>query len=152
MNKIFQQLDQARQASQQAQKRSKLEQKKLASIKKSKAKKKAPAQPTGVKAAPKAHSGGNGSAEAAYVAAIQSAVTKAWLRPDNIPSGSVCPIHIVQIPGGQVVSVTIEPACPFDAAGRRSVKNAVLRAQPLPYKGFEKAFRSNLTLKFKVTN
>lgn len=153
LNKIFEQLDKARQASQKAAKQSDLEQQKLAQLKDlKKAKKKAPPRPAGVKQAKKARTGSNGTATAAYKAAIQNAVTQAWLRPDNIPEGAVCPIHIVQIPGGQVISVTIEPSCPFDAAARRSVKNAVLRAQPLPYKGFEKSFSSNLTLNFKVKN
>lgn len=153
LDKILQQLDQAQQASDKAAKQSNLEKQKLAQLKDlKKAKKDAPAQPAGVKQADKARSGSNGTSTAAYKAAIQNAVTQAWLRPDNIPSGAVCPIHIVQIPGGQVASVTIEPSCPFDAAARRSVKTAVLRAQPLPYKGFEDAFRSDLTLNFKVTN
>lgn len=153
LDKIFEQLDKARQASEKASRQSSLEKQKLAQLKDlKKAKKKAPPRPAGVKSAKKARSGSNGTATAAYKSAIQNAVTQAWLRPDNIPSGAVCPIHIVQIPGGQVVSVTIEPSCPFDAAARRSVKNAVLRAQPLPYKGFEKAFTSNLTLNFKVEN
>lgn len=153
LDKLLQQLDKAQQASDKAAKQSSLDKQKLAQLKDlKKAKKDAPAQPDGVKQADKARSGSNGTSTAAYEAAIQNAVTQAWLRPDNIPSGVVCPIHIVQIPGGQVVSVTIEPGCPFGAAARRSVKTAVLRAQPLPYKGFEDAFRSDLTLNFKVTD
>ncbi|HET7268204.1 MAG TPA: cell envelope integrity protein TolA [Oleiagrimonas sp.] len=153
LDKLLQQLDKARQASEKAAKQSNLEKQKLAQLKDlKKAKKDATAQPDGVKQADKARSGSNGTSTAAYKAAIQNAVTQAWLRPDNIRSGAVCRIHIVQIPGGQVASVTIDPSCPFDAAARRSVKTAVLRAQPLPYKGFEDAFRSNLTLNFKVTN
>ncbi|HET6587670.1 MAG TPA: cell envelope integrity protein TolA [Oleiagrimonas sp.] len=153
LDKILKQLDQARNQSQHASRQSDLEKQKLAQLKDlKKAKSKAPPQPAGVNEAKQARSGSNGTSNDAYEAAIQNAVTQAWLRPDNIPEGAVCPIHIVQIPGGQVISVTIEPSCPFDAAGRRSVKNAVLRAQPLPYKGFEKAFRSDITLNFKVNN
>lgn len=153
LDKILKQLDQARSQSEHASRQSDLEKQKLAQLKDLKqAKSKAPPQPAGVNAAKQARSGTNGTSSDAYEAAIQNAVTQAWLRPDNIPEGAVCPIHIVQIPGGQVISVTIEPSCPFDAAGRRSVKNAVLRAQPLPYKGFEKAFRSDITLNFKVNN
>lgn len=153
LDKILKQLDQARSQSEHASRQSDLEKQKLAQLKDLKqAKSKAPPQPAGVNAAKQARSGTNGTSNDAYEAAIQNAVTQAWLRPDNIPEGVVCPIHIVQIPGGQVISVTIEPSCPFDAAGRRSVKNAVLRAQPLPYKGFEKAFRSDVTLNFKVNH
>lgn len=153
LDKIFQQLAKARSQSEDANRRSELEKQKLAQLKDlKKTDKKAPAQPAGVKQAKQARSGNNGTSTDAYIAAIQNAVTQAWLRPDNIPDGSVCPIHIVQIPGGQVISVTIDPRCPFGAAARRSVKNAVLRAQPLPYKGYEKEFESNLTLNFKVNN
>lgn len=153
LDDIFKQLDQARNRSDAASRQSDLEKQKLAQLKDAeKAKAKAPPQPAGVEQAEKARSGSNGTSNDAYEAAIQNAVTLAWLRPDNIPDGAVCPIHIVQIPGGQVVSVSIEPSCPFNAAARRSVKNAVLRAQPLPYKGFEKSFRSDITLNFKVNN
>ncbi|KGI77014.1 cell envelope integrity protein TolA [Oleiagrimonas soli] len=85
-----------------------------------------------------------------YQAAIQNAVTQAWLRPDNIPAGTTCKIDIVQIIGGQVISANVEPSCPFDAAARRSVENAVMRASPLPYRGFEKVFARRLTLHFMV--
>ncbi len=153
LDKIFEQLDKARDQREKASQRSDLEEQKLAQLKDiKKAEAKAPPQPAGVEQAEKARSGSNGTSDDAYEAAIQNAVTQAWLRPDNIPEGTVCPIHIVQIPGGQVVSVTIEPSCPFNAAARRSVKNAVLRAQPLPYEGFEKSFRSDITLNFKVTH
>ncbi|HEX7342472.1 MAG TPA: cell envelope integrity protein TolA [Rhodanobacteraceae bacterium] len=152
LNKIFQQMAQTRQALHHADSRNRLEQQKLAQLKDLKKADQAPPQVPGVKVTEQAQSGGNGTDEDAYKAAIQNAVTQAWLRPDNIPEGAVCPIHIVQIPGGQVVSVTIDPSCPFDAAAKLSVKNAVLRAQPLPYKGYAKVFQSDLTLNFKVTN
>lgn len=152
LDDIFKQLDQAKQSREHASKQSKLEQQKLAQLKdlKEKTDAKAPPREEGVKQADKAQSGNNGSDDDAYKAAVQNAVTQAWLRPDNIPAGSVCPIHIVQIPGGQVVSVSIGSQCPFDEAAKRSVKNAVLRAQPLPYKGYEDAFRTDITLNFTV--
>jgi len=83
-----------------------------------------------------------------YVAAIQNAVTPNWTRPDNMPSVP-CDVHIVQSPGGDVLSATVDPSCPYDEAGRRSVENAVLRTKTLPYKGFEKVFRRNLTFTFR---
>jgi colicin import membrane protein len=151
IDKLMKELNASQKSSAEAARQSKLEQQKLAQLKDlAKAKSKAPEQPKGVKQAKQTRTGSQGTAEDAYKAAIQNAVTQNWLRPDNIPGGAVCPIHIVQIPGGQVISVTIESSCPFDAAAKRSVKNAVLRAQPLPYKGFEKAFRSDITLNFKV--
>lgn len=83
-----------------------------------------------------------------YAAAIQNAVTPNWLRPDNI-AAVACKVHIVQSPGGDVVSATVDSSCPYDEAGRRSVENAVLRTKTLPYKGFESVFQRNLTFTFR---
>ena len=95
---------------------------------------------------------GNNSANTsladAYKAAIQNAVTPNWLRPDNMPNVP-CKVHIVQLPGGDVMSAKADPSCPYDEAGRRSIENAVLRAQPLPYKGFESVFQRTLTFTFR---
>jgi colicin import membrane protein len=83
-----------------------------------------------------------------YLAAIQNAVTPNWLRPDNMPNVP-CKVNIVQLPGGDVMSAKADPSCPYDEAGRRSIENAVLRAQPLPYKGFESVFSRTLTFTFR---
>ncbi|SFR89065.1 colicin import membrane protein [Dyella sp. OK004] len=85
---------------------------------------------------------------AQYQAAIQNAVTQNWLRPDNMPS-TPCVVHIVQLPGGDVMSAKVDSACPYDDAGKRSIENAVLRAQPLPYKGFESVFKRNIDFTFR---
>lgn len=101
--------------------------------------------------AEKPQTGQNGkddSKKAAYIAAIQNAVTQNWLRPENIGNGA-CIVHVVQIPGGQVLSAKVDASCPFDGPGRASLENAVLRAQPLPYQGFEDVFERNLTFTFR---
>jgi colicin import membrane protein len=82
-----------------------------------------------------------------YAAAIQNAVTQNWTRPDNMPNVP-CTVHIVQLPGGNVMSAKVVGNCPYDDAGRRSVENAVLRAQPLPYKGFESVFQREIDFTF----
>ena len=95
--------------------------------------------------------GGNQQNLAAqYQAALVQAIQSNWLRPDNIPKHVVCPIRIMQIPGGKVISATILPGCPYDEIGRRSVEAAVLRASPLPYQGFESVFSTELTINFSV--
>lgn len=83
-----------------------------------------------------------------YLAAVQNAVTQNWLRPDNMPNVP-CVVHIVQSPGGNVMSAKVDPSCPYDEAGKRSVENAVLRANPLPYQGFETVFQRNLNFTFR---
>jgi len=85
---------------------------------------------------------------AKYAAAIQQAVLAQWVRPDSVPLGVRCTINIRQLPGGQVVEATVAPNCPYDDAGKRSIEAAVLRAQPLPYRGFESVFQRNLTFNF----
>ena len=90
----------------------------------------------------------NSSLADEYLAAIQNAVTPNWTHADNIPNVP-CQVHIVQSPGGDVLSATVDSSCPYDEAGRRSVENAVLRTQTLPYKGFESVFQRNLTFTFR---
>lgn len=82
-----------------------------------------------------------------YASAIQAAVTANWLAPDGLPNAA-CKVHIVQLPGGNVVSAGADASCPFDVKGRRSAVDAVLRTQTLPYKGFERVFQPNIDLIF----
>ncbi|HEX7326162.1 MAG TPA: cell envelope integrity protein TolA [Rhodanobacteraceae bacterium] len=104
-----------------------------------------------VPVAKQAMTGQAGTSNDAYIAALQNAITQNWLRPDNIPDG-VCPVEIKQLPGGQVISATVLASCPFSDAVKNSVRNAVFRASPLPYKGFEKQFRSDIVFNFTVTS
>ncbi|NUR23499.1 cell envelope integrity protein TolA [Frateuria sp.] len=90
----------------------------------------------------------NSSLADQYAAAIQNAVTPNWLRPDNMPDVP-CVVHIVQLPGGDVMSAKVDSSCPYDDAGKRSIENAVLRTKTLPYKGFESVFQRELTLTFR---
>ncbi|RUL76729.1 cell envelope integrity protein TolA [Dyella choica] len=82
-----------------------------------------------------------------YLAAIRNTVTQNWIRPDNMPNAP-CVVHIVQSPGGNVMSARASSSCPYDAAGKKSVEDAVLRAQPLPYQGFESVFQRELDFTF----
>jgi len=102
--------------------------------------------------AKQAMTGQAGTSNDAYVAALQNAITQNWLRPDNIPVGVVCPVEIKQIPGGQVISATVLPSCPFNDVAKASVEHAVLRSSPLPYKGFEKQFSRDIIFNFTVTS
>ncbi|HPG93612.1 MAG: cell envelope integrity protein TolA [Dokdonella sp.] len=86
---------------------------------------------------------------ARYAAAIQAAVTQNWNRPESIPPGLRCTLHIVQIPGGDVISANVSSPCNADGASRLSIEQAVMRAAPLPYQGFEKVFNREINLNFK---
>lgn len=88
---------------------------------------------------------------ARYAAAIQAAVTSKWTRPENM-STAPCRMTITQLPGGEVMSVDFSASCPYDEAGKRSVEAAVLKAQPLPYAGFEPVFSRRLIFTFRPSN
>ncbi len=101
--------------------------------------------------AAEAKTGTNGqddSLQAQYYAAIQNAVTNSWLRPDNTLAGVRCMLRIVQIPGGDVIGVEIGNPCNADPMTRNSIEQAVKRAAPLPFKGYEKEFRREINLNF----
>lgn len=87
---------------------------------------------------------------AKYQAALQQAIADKWTRPDSVPQGTRCRIIIRQIAGGEVIDAQVQPGCPFDEMGKRSVEAAVLKAQPLPYRGFESVFNRTLILNFEA--
>ncbi len=86
---------------------------------------------------------------ASYIAALQAAILRQWIRPESVRIGEVCEVVIRQIPGGEVVSVQISASCPYDELGRRSVEAAVLKASPLPYAGYEDVFMRDPVFKFR---
>ncbi|WP_313174354.1 cell envelope integrity protein TolA [Stenotrophomonas sp.] len=89
---------------------------------------------------------------AKYAAAIQQAVVAQWNRPDNVANGTRCRILIKQLPGGEVMSAEVQSGCAMDAAARDSIERAVLRAQPLPFRGYETVFRRELMFTFTAQN
>ncbi len=98
-------------------------------------------------------SGANGTDDglrARYAAALQAAILAKWTRPDSVPIGASCKLHIRQLPGGEVMGVEVSAPCAYDEQGRRSIEAAVLKAQPLPYAGFEPVFSRDLTLNFRA--
>ena len=99
-------------------------------------------------AQPAGSAGADANLKGEYAAAIQRAVLSQWIRPDSVPLGQRCILSIRQLPGGEVVEAKVGANCPYDEAGKRSIEAAVLRAQPLPYRGFESVFQRNLTFNF----
>ena len=97
---------------------------------------------------PAGTAGADANLNGEYAAAIQKAVLSQWIRPDSVPLGQRCTLSIRQLPGGEVVEARVAANCPYDEAGKRSIEAAVLRAQPLPYRGFESVFQRNLTFNF----
>ncbi len=99
---------------------------------------------------PPGNEGVDDDLRAQYALALQKAILSNWSRPETVPLGQRCQLRIRQLPGGEVVDVEVAASCPYDDLGRRSVEAAVLKAQPLPYAGFESVFQRNLTLNFEA--
>lgn len=84
-----------------------------------------------------------------YQVAIQQSVQRNWLRPETAQPGIRCTVDIVQIPGGEVISVGVSSPCNADELTRRSIEAAVMKAQPLPYDGFQSVFTRQVRFTFR---
>ncbi|UXI67668.1 cell envelope integrity protein TolA [Tahibacter amnicola] len=88
------------------------------------------------------------SLEAEYYAAIQSAVTLKWMRPEGTPPGIRCTLEIIQIIGGEVTQAVVVSPCNADELTRRSLEQAPMAASPLPYAGYETVFKRKIRFEF----
>lgn len=145
---IARKLEQIRAEREKAKRAADLAEQKLRQIADARAAQSQPA--TSTAAPPPGNNGVDTALAARYAAALTEAIQRNWTRPDSVPLGQRCVINIRQIPGGQVTSATVDPSCPYDELGRRSIEAAVLKAQPLPYAGFEAVFNRNLRLNFEA--
>jgi colicin import membrane protein len=84
-----------------------------------------------------------------YRGLLQAVVTQNWRRPVNTPPGIRCNLRVRQIPGGEVIGVTIGSPCNADPLIQQSIIDAVERASPLPYMGFESVFDPSLNFNFR---
>jgi len=92
---------------------------------------------------------GDTSLRAQWISAMLAKIEREWIRPDSIRPGTVCPIRIRILAGGEVSSATIQPTCPYDEAARRSVEAAVLKASPLPWAGYEAVAVRDVVINFR---
>lgn len=99
---------------------------------------------------PPGNNGADPDLVARYKAALNAAILQNWTRPETVPLGQRCKIVIRQVIGGTVIDATVDPSCPYDALGRRSIEAAVRKADPLPYAGFEPVFNRTLILTFEA--
>ena len=101
--------------------------------------------------APVAKTGGNGadtSLLAEYSTALRKVVTDNWNRPDTVQPGLRCSLHLIQLPGGTVMLAKAVSPCNADQITRTSIEQAVTKAQPLPYRGYESVFQREITFIF----
>ena len=127
-----------------AQKKRELEQEKLAQLEDLQQKPQVKEPPQPARGNPNPNNGLNDR----YSSAIQSVVQQNWLRPDSAQPGLKCQLNITQIPGGEVIEAHVVAPCNADEITRRSIEAAVLRAQPLPYQGYEQVFSRNILFTF----
>jgi colicin import membrane protein len=88
------------------------------------------------------------NATAAYMFAIQQAVERNWVRPANAEVGLECVVNVRQLPGGEVVDVSIG-RCNGDQTIKQSIRSAVYKASPLPQPHDPSVFDRSLKLIFK---
>lgn len=144
------QLDDIRRRREEAEKRRKLEEERLAQLQnRVNENRSANPQPTQPPAEQPGNNGTDQSLLGRYTVAIQQAVLSNWLRPDSAQAGIRCTLRIVQIPGGEVIQVSVTSPCNVDDLTRRSIEAAVLKAQPLPYRGYESVFQRDIKFNFR---
>ncbi|MFM1887052.1 MAG: hypothetical protein RL026_2209 [Pseudomonadota bacterium] len=85
---------------------------------------------------------------AQYQARIRDRIERAWIRPASARAGLSCELRIRQIPGGEVVGVSLG-ACNGDEAVRQSIEAAAYRASPLPLPADPALFERNLVVTFR---
>ena len=88
------------------------------------------------------------NAKSAYMFAIQQKVERNWVRPANAEVGLECIVNVRQLPGGEVVDVSIG-RCNGDQTVKQSIRSAVYKSSPLPAPRDLRVFDRNLTLVFK---
>jgi colicin import membrane protein len=150
------QLAEIRKQREAAEKALKLEQQKLAQLEARQRAERAEAERARTQAmveqeAERAQTGAGGEDDdllARYQAAIQTAVTNNWNRPESAAPGLRCTLVITQIPGGDLLSVSVSTPCNADQVTRNSIESAVRKAAPLPYQGYEKVFRRSIRFTF----
>ena len=86
--------------------------------------------------------------QARYIALVKQKIERNWIPPATVQKGLECELLVSQLPNGEVVEVRTGQ-CNGDAAVRRSVENAVLRASPLPLPDNRTVFDRNLRFIFK---
>ncbi|MEZ5497176.1 MAG: cell envelope integrity protein TolA [Gammaproteobacteria bacterium] len=84
-----------------------------------------------------------------YQLAVISAVQRQWSIPPSENKNLLCHVKVRQTPGGFVVDATISSPCNANSVVKQSIIAAIKKAEPLPYKGFEKVFSRTATFIFE---
>ena len=84
-----------------------------------------------------------------YVAQIRQRVEGNWSAPASAGAELKCSVRVRQVPGGEVVGVTILN-CNGDDAVKRSVEAAIYKSSPLPEPSDPNLFDRNILLNLSI--
>ncbi len=88
------------------------------------------------------------TAEAAYVAKLQSKIKGNVVVPPDIPGNPEAIFDVVQLPTGEVMSVTLRKPSGYQAYDE-AVERAIRKSSPLPKPDRPELFQRSLELKFR---
>ena len=84
--------------------------------------------------------------QCAYLREVRYAILQSWTRFVATDGPPPCSLELELGEHGKVISVMVE-RCSADLDMRKKLQAAVLMSQPLPYVGYEAAFKPELTLR-----
>ena len=85
-----------------------------------------------------------------YIGAIQTKVQKQWRKPPGMDtSNAYCKVYVKQAVGGYIEEVAIKQCSGGDEQFKKSVKEAVLKSDPLPAPPDDELFQRELIITFK---
>ena len=87
---------------------------------------------------------------AQYTSVLVSVINNAWNRSSGVRPDLYCEILVTQLPGGAVMSAVPQRNCNGSEFERKALVDAVERASPLPYEGFQSVFRRQLVVPFQL--
>ncbi len=86
---------------------------------------------------------------AVYMTQIRQKIERNWNAPASAGADLECSVRVRQVPGGEVIGVTIL-SCNGDDAVRRSVEAAVHRSSPLPEPSDPSLFDRSILLNLSI--
>jgi colicin import membrane protein len=86
---------------------------------------------------------------AVYMAQIRQKIERNWSAPASAGAELQCSVRVRQVPGGEVVGVSIL-TCNGDDAVKRSVEAAIYRSSPLPEPSDPGLFDRNILLNLSI--
>ena len=86
---------------------------------------------------------------AVYMTQIRQKIERNWSAPASAGAELKCSVRVRQVPGGEVVGVTILN-CNGDDAVKRSVEAAIYRSSPLPEPSDPNLFDRNILLNLSI--